>query len=382
MGVVVVTRRLRVWGLLGALSTLTITYAAVLPEDRADLLYHYYSGGGVTISGPSLLVRKQVGQNFSLVANQYMDYITSASIDVMSYASPYKEQRTQQSLGVDYLNGKTTMTANYTSSIESDYKAGTTSFGVTQSMFGDLTTVTLGYSRGDDIVGQSTDPTFAKPVTRQNFQLGMSQIFTKSFLMNFDLETITDEGYLHNPYRNVRYSDGGTGYTLQSEVYPNTHISNTVAVRGKYYLPYRAAAEAEVRGYGDSWGVNAVSGMVGYTQPAWDDWILEFKYRLYNQGQASFYSDLFPYKDAQNFLARDKELSAYSYNMITAMASYEFAKGGWSFINKGSVNLSLSHFQFDYRDFRDITVKGYTAGNEPLYKFSSNVMQFFLSIWY
>ena len=31
----------------------------VLPDDRADLLYHYYDGGGVTIDGPSLLVRKK-----------------------------------------------------------------------------------------------------------------------------------------------------------------------------------------------------------------------------------------------------------------------------------------------------------------------------------
>ena len=35
--------------------------AAVLPEDRADALYHRYEGGGVTVDGPSLLVRKKVG---------------------------------------------------------------------------------------------------------------------------------------------------------------------------------------------------------------------------------------------------------------------------------------------------------------------------------
>ena len=33
---------------------------AVLPDDRADLLYHYYDGGGgVTIDGPSLLLRRK-----------------------------------------------------------------------------------------------------------------------------------------------------------------------------------------------------------------------------------------------------------------------------------------------------------------------------------
>jgi len=38
--------------------------AGVLPEDRADLLYHSYDGGGVTIDGPSLLVRKQFADKF------------------------------------------------------------------------------------------------------------------------------------------------------------------------------------------------------------------------------------------------------------------------------------------------------------------------------
>ncbi len=40
-------------------------YAAVLPEDRADLLYHSYDGGGAEISGPSLLVRKKFGEHIS-----------------------------------------------------------------------------------------------------------------------------------------------------------------------------------------------------------------------------------------------------------------------------------------------------------------------------
>jgi hypothetical protein len=36
--------------------------AGVLPDDRGDVLYHLYDGGGVQIHGPSLLVRKKVGR--------------------------------------------------------------------------------------------------------------------------------------------------------------------------------------------------------------------------------------------------------------------------------------------------------------------------------
>ncbi|TLZ08224.1 MAG: hypothetical protein E6K31_14640, partial [Gammaproteobacteria bacterium] len=67
--------------------------AGVLPEDRADVMWHLYKGGDITIQGPSVLVRKKVGDNLSLSANYYEDMISSASIDVKLSASPYHETR-------------------------------------------------------------------------------------------------------------------------------------------------------------------------------------------------------------------------------------------------------------------------------------------------
>ncbi|MGB5624321.1 MAG: hypothetical protein WBM61_01210, partial [Woeseiaceae bacterium] len=80
-----------------------VAHASVLPEDRADVLYHLYTGGGVDIDGPSILMRKKVGKSTSFVANYYVDMVSSASIDVVTTASPYTEERTQWSLGMDYL---------------------------------------------------------------------------------------------------------------------------------------------------------------------------------------------------------------------------------------------------------------------------------------
>ena len=88
--------------------------AGVLPEDRADVLLHSYDGGGVTIQGPSLLVRKQFAQKFSVSANHYVDRVSSASIDVVTTASPYKEERTQQSVGFDYLHDRWMMNLGFT----------------------------------------------------------------------------------------------------------------------------------------------------------------------------------------------------------------------------------------------------------------------------
>ncbi|TPW12822.1 MAG: hypothetical protein FD130_1692, partial [Halothiobacillaceae bacterium] len=115
--------------------------AAILPEDRADLLYHLYDGGGIQISGPSLLVRKQLGESTSFAGNYYVDSISSASIDVVTSASQYKEERTEKSLSVDYLHENSTLSAGYTISDENDYNADTVHLGVSQTVFGELTTL-------------------------------------------------------------------------------------------------------------------------------------------------------------------------------------------------------------------------------------------------
>ena len=90
------------WGLFvaGVLGFCLPIMAAVLPEDRADALYHSYSGGGVSINGPSLLARKQFGKNTSVWGNYYIDSITSASIDVVTSASEYTKRRVEKSVGV------------------------------------------------------------------------------------------------------------------------------------------------------------------------------------------------------------------------------------------------------------------------------------------
>ena len=243
--------------------------ASVLPEDRSDILYHLYEGGGVRIDGPSILMRKQVGPNTSFVTNYYVDMISSASIDVITTASPYTEERTQWSVGMDYLRGNTTMSVGYTTSTESDFDAKTYSLAVSQDMFGDLTTLTLSYALGDDTVGRSDDPLFERDADRQQYGVGLTQILTRNLIATLNYQVVTDEGFLNNPYRTVRYADPTVprGFSFEPELYPNTRTSNALGLRMKYYLPYRAALEAEYRYFTDTWDIEGHTAKLGYVHP-------------------------------------------------------------------------------------------------------------------
>ena len=371
--------------------------AGVLPEDRADVLYHRYEGGGVTIHGPSLLVRKTMAEKYSVSANYYMDMVTSASIDVeVSGASEYKEERDQYSAGFDYLRGKTTYSISYTNSEEKDYQASTTSFNISQDLFGDLTTISMGFSKGDDTVRRTiddpdnpdvriVDPSFKEDVDRWSYRVGVTQILTRNSVLSLGLEVITDEGYLNNPYRSFRYVDpeDDTNYRLATEIYPSTRTSNAASLNGRYFLPWRAAAFGGYRFFTDTWGIDANTFELGYMHPLKSTgWTFEASVRYYDQGNADFYSDLFPRVDYQNFMGRDKELSTFVSQTFHVGATYEFARGGWKFIKKGTFNIYYDRMQFDYEDYRDARDTSLVAGTEPFYSFGANVIQAFVSIWF
>lgn len=381
MEVVVAATKFAVSALL--LSITASATAKVLPEDRSDLLYHGYDGGGVTIQGPSVLVRKAYKDKVSVWGNYYVDMISGASIDVEATASKYSETREEFSLGADYLYDKTLIGIGYTQSEEDDYSAATFRVSVSQDFFGDLTTLSMGYAYGDDTVRRNGDDTFEDEAQHQSFSLELSQIISTRLIMNVGLNSVTDEGYLNNPYRSVRFRDSSSanGYSYQAENYPRTRNSDALALRAMYYLPYRAALRGEYRYYTDSWGIDAQNGEVSYTHPIGEHWELDGNIRFYDQTNADFYADIFAFRDAQNFLARDKELAAFSSTSVGAGVSYSFGHEGFWIFSKGSANVYVDYIMFDYENFSDVTA-GAPLGEEPLYEFDAVVFRAYLSLWF
>jgi hypothetical protein len=388
----------------------TPALAGVLPDDRADALYHRYEGGGVTVQGPSILVQKKITDNFAVTGNYYEDMISSASVDVKLSASPYKETRKQYTGGFEYLHGKSTYSAGIIHGVEPDYKANTSYYSISQDMFGDLTTLTLSYKRGWDQVFQDVkdaatgrienaprfgnDPAVPggpdipyRDADHRGYTLGLSQILTRNLIAVFNYEVLEDEGYLQSPYRQILFltPGQGKGFAQGPQVYPNTRTSNAGSIEFKYYLPYRAAISGMYRYYSDTWGIHGHTAELGYTQP-WQRFIFDGSFRFYTQNAANFYSDLFPRINYQNFEARDRELAAFNNYTVGAGFSYEFPIPRNPWINKSTFTVRYDHLLINYKDFRHALLIGaspdFTAGNEPLYKLNANILQVFASVWF
>ncbi len=371
------------WAALLLLAISQLSIAAVLPEDRADALYHSYDGGGIEVNGPSIIVRKKISESVSISGNYYVDSISSASIDVVTTASPYSEERVQNSVSVDFLSHKTLISAGYTTSVENDFDASTFSFNMSQDMFGDLTNIGMGVSFGSNIVTKTGDTSFEETMDSRGFHISLSQVVSKNIIISSVLEVISDEGFLNNPYRSVRYEDSTVpkGYSYQSEVYPNTRTSNAFAVRAKYHLPSKSAIGVGYRTFNDSWGIQSDTYELSYQTAIWTDYIFELSYRAYSQTSANFYKDLFPFINAQEFLARDKELSTFKDTSIGFGISYDFLRNGNGFFKKGKINFNADLMSFEYADFKDLTSTN-TVSTEPLYTLDANVYRVFISLWF
>lgn len=359
--------------------------ALVLPDDRVDALYHSYDGGGIQVNGPSVLVRKSVVDSVSVTANYYVDSISSASVDVVaSGASRYAEERTQLSASVDYLYDSSILSYSFTSSSENDYEAKTSSFAISQEMFGGLTTVAMSYKLGNNDILNSTNAGFHEKAETKGYRVSLSQVLTKNMLLGAAYEVITDAGYLNNPYRSARYeTTGALGYAFLPEIYPESRTSNAVGFNVRYFLSHRASISGGYRYYLDSWDIEAHTFDVGYVHTYDEKWLFDFTLRFYSQTRASFYNDLFEVQ--QTFMARDKELSTFSDQSIGLGASYKLNRDQLVIFEKGSVNLFYTFFSFSYDDFRDIPYgqdNNLQGGTEPLYKLDANVIRFYLSAWF
>jgi hypothetical protein len=111
------------------------------------------------------------------------------------------------------------------------------------------------------------------------------------------------------------------------------------------------------------------------------DWLFDLSFRYYSQTAADFYSDLFAFANEQNFLARDKELSTFNNYSLGFSATYTLPVADWGFVERGTASLAYDYFYFDYDDFRNVLAGG-APGAEPLYNFSADVIQLYVSFWF
>jgi hypothetical protein len=338
--------------------------AATLPEDQAEALVHVYQGGGVTASGPALLVRKSMADKVSLSGSVYVDMVSNASIDVVTTASPFRETRTQVDVGMDYAVRDSIITLGLANSSEPDYKASTASLDVSQEVFGGMTTVSLGFTRGADKVLKHGDPLFSDTAKHWQYRLGATQILTPRWLMSANVEAISDDGFLGSPYRVARVFGAAV-----PERNPRTRSSRAIKLRSITDVgseSTRAAVRAEYRYFWDNWDIRAHTAEAGYSRYVQAGWLAEGFTRFYTQRHALFYSD--NATTETTYVSRNRQLSSFHSVALGLKLSREFTRVKGQYTVKAHVDYERVAYRFsDFTDLRTGSPYSYDANVLRLY---------------
>ena len=353
-------------GLLGGVFASPAARAATLPEDRAEALVHVYKGGGVTASGPALLVRKSLFDKVSLTGSLYVDAVSNASIDVVTTASPYKERRNDYGLALDYAVRDSLITLAVGASKEPDYSTRSLSLDIAQETFGGMTTVNLGFTRAADDVGKVGDRGFFDQATHWQYRVGVTQILTPKWLASLNLEAVADSGYLGNTYRVARVF----GATVP-ERHPRTRSSRAIKLRAIGELGARDALRAEYRYFWDNWDVKAHTAVVGYSRDHGPSLLADAFVRYYKQNAALFYSD-----NAQaetTYVSRNRQLSDFENFVVGGKLTLDWKKQPGLYDLKANAGVELLNLK--YHNFTDIRTGS-------LYSLRAAVLQLYLTATY
>lgn len=352
--------------LLGGVLAAGTGRAVTLPEDSAEALYHVYKGGGLTASGPALLVRKSIADKVSLSGSYYVDSVSSASIDVVTTASPYKEKRTEYGFGADYVYRDSQISVSGSTSKEPDYQAQSMGVDVSQEVFGGMTTVTLGYTRSSDKVGQKGTPGWIDTVKHWNYRVGVTQILTPSWIASANFEAVSDDGYLGSPYRVARVFGAAILERL-----PRTRSSRAIKLRAVGELGSRNAMRAEYRYFWDTWDIKAHTAELGYSRHFGERWLADAYGRLHTQDKALFYSDNAQVETL--YVTRNRQLGTFDSTTLGARLAWSWKKVPGQYEVKA--NGAWEVVQYKYKDYTDVR-----TGNP--YSFNANVVQLFLTATY
>jgi hypothetical protein len=308
---------------------------------------------GITVTHPQLDVGTTLGPEFHLGVGYEVDIVTGATpklfqprtgtfgVDAISSATKFSDVRHQFKAALSYDRPTTSVSLGGSYGFESDYKSVAITGATRSDLLDHNFTVGLSYTHNFDEVCDANNaplgdqPLKLKPLTSSShcfssetdvtshrvqidtFQPSLSWTATPKLLLQLGSTIQILDGFQSNPYRSVAL---GQELNTPQERLPQFRERYAVYVRALYALPaVRGSMHFNVRGYSDSWAVQAVSGEVLLNKYFGNAFLVTLRGRYHLQSGASFYKDAVGYRNTGPnglYWTGDRELSPMS-NYLT-----------------------------------------------------------------
>ncbi len=333
----------------------------------------YQDSDRTTISTTAVAVRISPFERLAVNGRYLADIITSASVDVVSAATPhaFHDTRHEGTGSVSYQDGTRTASVGYIYSVENDWRAHTGTAGFSSDFFNHRLTVGIGggYTT-NEITRSGADPfhpgvnqvdSFHRQMKQGNASLDVGIVATRRDLITFDYTFMFVDGFQASPYRFVGVKfpafSGFAGFTRETD--PETRIRHAASVRWNHHAFKDTAIKSHLRGYLDDWGILSITAgleyVVGFNlgkgspTPA-SDFELGVFVRAYAQNSATFYQAV--YDQPRRYMTADRELSS----LVDGFGGLRL---GWAkrvgVFDELRADLKGTGFVFHYFDFPRLT---------------------------
>jgi hypothetical protein len=324
-------------------------------ETEVELLYNHYLQDGnrsaitggqgsekLTVYGPALKVKHHWGRN-TVSGTIGSDVITSVSTDridfVMSSVSlhdarSYGQAQYAREVGSSGL----TLSAGMGASIESDYFSLQPALGVQRSSADGMREASarlqlfqddLRWGRLDqgewrpqyliypaELRGENWYPTFRRQSWLLN--LGYRQVVSRRDIVGIFAVLGHQRGLLATPFHRVYFTDG----RVAVEQLPQQRQKVGLSLKWSRFVKGRWVVKSTVDGYGDSFGILALSGEVIGSLKLRPKWTLRSSLRGYAQQGADFYAPYAMHDPEASWYTSDPDLSGFQSIQVGLGGSY------------------------------------------------------------
>ncbi len=241
-------------------------------------------------------------------AHALVDSISSASVDVVSAATPsFEEVRIEVGLNTVIAAGDDIEVGlGLTRSVENDWLSYSPQASFAIDFAQRNTRLTAGYGLSHSQVGRAGDPAFDERLIAHTVELGLTQVLDERSLLSVAWTMQRSDGFHSSPYRFVTTS-GGDATTL--ERHPDVRHRQALTATALHQFARRFAIEGSYRLYLDDWGMVSHTGIAALRMELSEAWSARLRVRAYTQSAVEFWQE--QYEVLLDYVSADRELSTF-----------------------------------------------------------------------
>ncbi|HEY5947561.1 MAG TPA: DUF3570 domain-containing protein [Kofleriaceae bacterium] len=316
----------------------------------------YTDNDHTTVVSPVVDAKADVTTDTNVSAGYLVDAVSSASVDVVSQASPrtFHDNRHQVSLGMSHVFDTITPRVGYSFSTEHDYRSHTLSLNVVDELDDKNTQLGLGYTLSLNQVGRADDDNFSRSLTTHHLAASWTQTVSPRFATQLTYELGYSSGYQASPYRFVpiRQSADAAPELWVAETDPDTRARHALVGGANLAVGEASSLQGDYRIYFDTWGIASHTVGARYFMSLAKRVELRLRERFYTQSAASFYQSV--YMAPAKYIVYDRELSPLWSETLGAKLLVGFT-------DRVEGELKLDGFYYSYADF--VPLRSRTGAN-------------------